>query len=54
MKQALLALAVMVVATACTVVHVSPLDPRDRPTTSVCIERNAKVRIEDFLSRARA
>ena len=37
----------IVLATACTVVHVSPVDPRNRPTKPVCIERNEKV--ERFL-----
>jgi hypothetical protein len=49
MKRALLAIAMVLSGTACTVVHVSPLDPRDRPTKPVCIERNAKVIVEDFL-----
>jgi hypothetical protein len=49
MRWSLLFAAGVGLASACTVVHVSPLDPRDRPTKPVCIERNAKVVVEGFL-----
>ena len=42
-------LATVVFTSACTVVRVSAVDPRDRPTKPVCIEKNSKVIVEDFL-----
>ena len=49
MKEVLVAIAVIVCVTACTVTRASPVDPGDRPTKAVCIERNPKVLVEDFI-----
>lgn len=42
-------LALVLFAASCTTVRVSSVDPRYKPIDRVCIERNAKVMVDDFI-----
>lgn len=44
-----LTVALAVLLSACTSVRVSSVDPRYKPIRRVCIERNPKVMVEDFV-----